>query len=635
MITLPKNLHGCTHGLWGHRPYCLCRLSLAILMVLLAVASSQAQEAHVHPRLLLGSRKWNDFSARSDKAPFSTWMKILEQEAGQTANTPDPDDITHEMAPVYAFLYHTTRDSKWAELAWEQCLQITRDTLFLSLHSFGLRRAQMLKNLAIAYDFAYPAWANDRRRSIADALYDGMIRVNASMGPMANYSIASNWMGIRYGAVILAALAWDNLDHDHSKIARSFLWDATKRLQDHLNANFHREGWNGESLGYFHYAWTCVGPALIALRNSLQTSDAFELEKFAPHLIQSMHGVAISNVAIETMEATGMKPDLSDDNLFLSSVMLYAQGCRLFPRKQVPALRWMLDYMGTELNLKRSGLALLYALLYYPVAVPPTNPEALGWHTFTDNDKGIVIHRNRFQDENDIVWVHNISQNRVRGHSGPDVNTIRLFGLDVPWIIGAGRTGEIAGQSNFFPETIRRTENASTLGKFLRADCSEWFCRTTGLGSNVNTLEHKRTCFSSFDSHFGAEAVIVVADSSENGVRWRINTPEFNILTKQKQGYTLTAPNGNTMQVRVIGSPVSDLEDGLIRYGGSTVRHNPFIKYKGVVYENSRWIDLFTGSNVLVVITLQPKGVKHPEIAWDGRSLSINDQQFELYGHDE
>ena len=146
----------------------------------------------------------------------------------------------------------------------------------------------------------------------------------------------------------------------------------------------------------------------------------------------------------------------------------------------------------------------------------------------------------------------------------------------------------------------------------------------------MNTANHKRTTYSSFDGHFGADAVIVVADSSENGARWRINTPGFNQLVKQEQGYVLTAPNGNTMRITVVGSSTRGIEDGLLRYGGSTVRHNPFIRYKGMIYEKSRWIDLLTGPNVMVVITLQTKGAKHPAVKWTGNVLYVNDQLFEL-----
>ena len=84
------------------------------------------------------------------------------------------------------------------------------------------------------------------------------------------------------------------------------------------------------------------------------------------------------------------------------------------------------------------------------------------------------------------------------------------------------------------------------------------------------------------------------------------------------------------MQVQAMGTSIKGIEDGLLRYGGSTVRHNPFIRYKGKVYEKSRWIDLLTGPQVMVVITLATEGEEHPEIKWDRGRLSINNQVFNL-----
>jgi hypothetical protein len=39
---------------------------------------------------------------------------------------------------------------------------------------------------------------------------------------------------------------------------------------------------------------------------------------------------------------------------------------------------------------------------------------------------------------------------RIRGHKGPDNLTFRIIGLNNLWVTGAGRTGQIAGQTNLF-----------------------------------------------------------------------------------------------------------------------------------------------------------------------------------------
>jgi hypothetical protein len=93
-----------------------------------------------------------------------------------------------------------------------------------------------------------------------------MYSVNATMGHSANCSIESNWMGVRYGSVILTSYIWDDVaaQKDRKNPAYALRWDASKRLQEHMERTLFSNGWNGESMSYHIYGWTFVGPALLA-----------------------------------------------------------------------------------------------------------------------------------------------------------------------------------------------------------------------------------------------------------------------------------------------------------------------------------------------------------------------------------
>ncbi|NJO02097.1 MAG: hypothetical protein HC880_10740 [Bacteroidia bacterium] len=103
-------------------------------------------------------------------------------------------------------------------------------------------------------------------------------------------------------------------------------------------------------------------------------------------------------------------------------------------------------------------------------------------------------------------------------------------------------------------------------------------------------------------------------ESSQNGRRWRIQTPEFNQFTLLPDGYLLTAPNQATMRVKVLGRPKVEVRTGLHRYGGETVRLNPGIQYNGQVYARSRWVDVLCEGNLTLLITLQRPGQSPQEV---------------------
>ncbi|NET39491.1 MAG: hypothetical protein F6K19_47265 [Cyanothece sp. SIO1E1] len=614
---------------------------LCLLLPWRALGTTDGIDAPVHPRGLLTGTELNDLRANLEQPILAKMLNLLQKnvarretetmEKGQGGSHYDRSYLTVDQAGLYLL----TQNKSWAQKAFQNTLLLLRDSIYTNPFSRGLNRATILQQIAITYDFCYAAWNDEQRDMVNEGLLAGMYSVNANMGFEANYNIESNWMGVRFGAVIMAASVWDEPELNEGRRSRALplLWDAGKRLREHIEKNIYTNGWNGESLGYHNYGWSFVGPAIIALQNGVKGNPAFDLANFVPHTLNSLRAQTIATVAIPSSAGMMTKIDLSDDNLNANLSKLLALGWRLYPPDQRGELLWMYDYFNPKERFSDSRNSLLFSLLFYPQDVwEKQAPTALQYH---DPDQGITIFRNTFQDENDIVAAYSATGKRIKGHQGPDTNAPRLLGLGVPWIIGGGRTAEVAGQSNLFPakdNTPRKGDRG--LGTLLNYGFDQdggGFA--LGRGSCLGVEDHVRFFQVSFIEETEAKATIIIADSSTNGQRFRICTPEFNQLSIKRDGYLLEAPNGSTMRVTVIdASEPLVIKEEMIRYDGSTVRLNPGITYRANSYTHSRAIDIHCDQSIKLVITLQAEGEQHPKVSWSEKEnrVKVGAAEFQL-----
>jgi hypothetical protein len=548
-------------------------------------------------------------------------FKQLEQRVTSWLTEPPDEQKSSRRAILcsqLATLYLLTEDQKWADLAAERVQAVLDDPISQDRFSRGLTRAMILQQLAITYDFCYAGWKPKTRKLVNQAIFELMDSTNSNMGWLANYSIASNWMGVRYGAVVFAASVWDDplLAEGERSRAEPLLWDALNRLRDHVEANLFENGWNGESMGYHAYNWSFVAPALIALQEGSRENPVFELTNFVPKARNTLWGIITSAVDIEGQKIRGLKADLSDDNLRAFSPDLLATGMRLAPPDQLPYLKWAFDYRFSPDDFLDDRNGLLHSLLFYPDSVEARNPEEAGWLHYHDPEQGVAIFRNRFADESDIVFTLSATSRRVRGHQGPDTHTWRLLGLGVPWVIGGGRTNATHLQTNLYPSPAQTPlTSKQELGELLAHEFTPTGGYTISAGSCLGVENHQRKAAVSYHPDHQAEAVFLMQERSDNGRRWRLQTPEFNEISILPDGYQLTAPNGSTLRVKVLaGVEEVAVETGLHRYGGETVRLNPGIRYQGEAYPNSRWIDIACEGELTLLISLQAAGKVHPEV---------------------
>jgi hypothetical protein len=465
----------------------------------------------------------------------------------------------------------------------------------------------MLFCTAMSYDFCFNAWNESQQKEVAEKLFQTMLTVNSNMGYSANYAMESNWNGVRWGSALLAALVFDDLEGKYERNpALPFIWDIQKRLQDHIARNVFPGGWSAESLSYHVYNWSFIGPALTALQNS-NDNPVFELENFMPYAVNSLHGWSTSTVSVEHPSGKGVQPDLSDDDP-QGNYMLTALGLGLYPKKQIPALKWMHDYLLDIERIDDERGYLFYSLCWYPDDIPAENPETVGWTTFVDSTYGVAVWRNRFKNENDILVAFNAPLERVNGHKGPDNLTFRIIGLGNIWTVGAGRTNEVAGQTNLFPAKPTASERVQTKNfesySFEYGKNGDVFFASAE-GSCMGVENHKRRIEVEFQE--ANSAIIKIKDTSDNGKIWRLNTPEFNEVEILENGFLLTAPNGSQMKVTATTEQITgEMTVSTVKYGGSTSRHNNGIGFGDEYFANTKTIDIHLEQEVDIVIQLNP-----------------------------
>jgi hypothetical protein len=574
-----------------------------------------------HPRGLLSKDEVVKVRMRVQNEPFKTMMQTLRETTElyeQRQNRNDSD--SSKLAMQYSSLYFLSSLPQDAERAWNYLSGILEKSEYLNNPvSRGLNRATFLRDMAMVYDFCYDAWTPERRRIVSEKLLFNIMTTSSNMGYDANYASESNWMGVRYGAVFFASMVGDDFKATVKTRSRllPFEWDSRKRLFEHINANVNSNGWNTESLSYFAYNWSFVGPALVTLFNQSGTAK-FKFENTFPKVLNALWGNSTASISIPGRGSKVTQPDFSDDDP-MGSYYLYPIGFKLYPENQKPSLLWMYNYLSGPDTWPKDGEQLFYNIIWYPENIIPENPEKSGWLTYYDPEQGVALFRNRFGDNNDILAAFTATSKRVHGHQGNDNLGFRLIGLGSIWAVGAGRTGQIAGQSTLFPfstisDTMTGTDSTGKVSEIRFEKDGSGSIKASG--SCMGVLNHRRTFIVDYSKESGAEAVFIVSDVSDNGRTWRMNSPEFNKLEILKDGFLLTSPEGAELKA-VVFSDADNLiiTSKKVHYGGNTIQQNSGIAYNGKNYSWTNAIDCNTNGKITVVFTLQPKGAAHMQVS--------------------
>ncbi|MDV7393579.1 hypothetical protein RZS08_19545, partial [Arthrospira platensis SPKY1] len=115
-------------------------------------------------------------------------------------------------------------------------------------------------------------------------------------------------------------------------------------------------------------------------------------------------------------------------------------------------------------------------------------------------------------------------------------------------------------------------------------------------------------------------AAFLIADTSVNATHWQLPTSPFNTITTAGNTFTITAPNGDTMQGTILHPANVTLSHGSRPLGGTFS-----LMFGGALHEESELnprvntVNYLTAEgaegNFLVTLTIQPAGVSHPPVS--------------------
>jgi len=598
---------------------------LILWMTIFILSFSQSE----HPRGIITAEQLQFIKLKGYTPLQNSMLRDINASRLYLQNKYDSGNISmgeiSELALYKAYLVLLDDDTFYVPQIYKHFEEFVLDSILYDASSFGLSRAHVLKKMAIIYDFTANYLTFDQKVKMSEKLLELIINVSSSMGYEGNYAIESNWMGVRYGSIVLATAVFDEFKLKNNKSrANPYLWEARRRLEEHMNVFFTPQGWCIESMSYQGYDWSYTIPAFIALQN-MYGKGFFNIPTFAPNVSESLRAMTASTVNIINENYRGIQADFADDDPMVGSTV-FPFGMAILSENQYPPLAWMHNYLYDSTLEKNSRELLIYHFLYFNETVKPVNPSVFGWNMYTDTTNGVLIYRNRFKNEQDIVAAILATQLKMQGHSGPDNLSFRIIGLGNLWVVGAGRTGFVAGQTNLFPsKPTETTKGNNALG--IMHSCvvdPNGIVYTKMSGSCMGVEKHQRSFYICYDSILtGCPATFIVNDSSNNGKIWRINTPEFNKVNILSNGFALISPEGDIMRFTVLNTKKAIIDTGMVRYGGTTEWQNHGIWFKAKNYTKNRWIDIACDKNIVVVITLAAKGKQHPSIGFKSKSREV------------
>lgn len=563
-----------------------------------------------------------------------------------------------------AILYLASGDKKDADLARDEMLHyIAQPDIWANPKHKGLRRGALARGGAISYDLCYEAWKNqtvpervvwkgksydlpkeyigmDLNTAMSKALLSNAESLLASGGagwPSGN-KFGNNWYGVRYGGAVLSLLATDEGQ------ARELLPRAMQPLQRYIETSLGTHsrptGWNPEGYGYTLYPAQFTFPAILAVRRLSNPDFVKNVPAVQENLVVIYHGLL--PLPQKNAGFLGLHPDFQDDNADWTGEGAANLAFAFAPDSVKPALKWIYNRSFGALGDKRYDSAScggLYALLFYPLDLAEKNPaevEGFG-RTLGDRKWGFVSFRKNHGNTSgqDVLTQFMVKTGLTDGgHNGPDGLGYRIWGLGVPWTTGSGSTIKPGGQCTVFAGDPDSAVFQGQVHEWLDSDL-----RDSGGGfivgrarpfSDVGTKDHTRRYLVDYDPGTGAEAVFVVADTTENGKFWRLNTPGFG----REGPYNHITTNGSTFAIT--NAFTGDRLEGTVLYPASPVfRTGDFqrgsamsapVGEKALEVTHNYWIDIShpgeSDGGFLVVLSLLRKGATAPSMSLQGTPAS-------------
>jgi len=592
-----------------------------------------------HPRLLLGKDEVASLREKVKREPFASMLARMKEEAdfGHMAKPgPLSSDYDYQiLCGRNAFLYLATGEDKYAQASRKAIEKLFTFGMWGTPNVKGLSLYTAATYVAEAYDMCYgaPSWDKDFSDRISKELLKQHDVIFTNGGREQNFSPASNWQGLRWSTAGLTLLATDE-PVDEGRLTKCN--DLVKRyLSVNLGDNPGTRGWNIEGLGYTFYPMGGgVLQYLIAARRKNPALDLTQL----PGLRMTLW--TIYAALVPTSHGL-LRPDFGDDNPSAEGEGCYGFAFAVCPPELIPGIKYWYDRTVGSKGTRtyddvHQGIAT--SILYYPENIMEKDPLSIPeWRdAFIDTaGNGMMTYRNQYKDSSDVVAQIYAKLRGDMGHNGPDALSFRIVGLDTIWATGGGRYGlKFNGQDAYWRSMntlypVDPDQPLATNGNpgrimgtpVINADGSG-HCTLSISQNNVGTKNHTRRFASSFDT--GANAAFIIGDTSQDGKFWQLVTLVTNKITTGNNTFTITSPNGDTMNGTVLYPANVAFKTGMRPRGSDAagIKDNNFIHFCS------------DNGNYLVVLTLAARGKAQPAISNTGNfangTVKVGSRSFQI-----
>jgi hypothetical protein len=482
--------------------------------------------------------------------------------------------------------------------------------------------------------FGSDSWDSALNEEASRRLRDLALLITDDGGTGQPTDLANNWHAGRGASAGLALLA---TDHAFDAIKAD---DAHQRVINYLNANQgagDSKGWNPEGFGYTAYPiGSFAGPYAVA---AARRDPVLDLRTHQGFQWMAWTGFTGATTALNVYGTGGVKTDWADDNAHVGGEGIYGLAFFLCPESIQSGLKHAYDRfmgelspLGANWDSVRHGS--FWSILFYPEDLPSQDPtEIWDWHRASDSSEGIGMFtfRNAYQDNHDMLIQFKAKlRTTSQGHDGPDGLGFRVIGLGDPFVIGGGRNGTEGkkNQSTVYPSlpgagTVNNREIGTLVGSPLIKPRGDGHAIASMALSSVGTSAHKRWFVTDFDkAATGADATIIVADTSSNGLYWQLPTFLNNAISTSGNSFTITGTNGATLRGTIIHPGANPLVtvgtrargDGYtLSNGGTLATENPTTNPR--ITQNRYLLIQGNGDgDFLIVMTLQAAD-PHPDVS--------------------
>lgn len=347
----------------------------------------------------------------------------------------------------------------WLEDDVEEAEAVVRAWAAFSVHGpkSNLGEAGWALTGASLLDVVFDLVSPEVRREAAEALWRlvSVLRVPTVGNP---HVVTNNWWAVTHGGVLCAALAAtraagpDCAGYDADAVS----W-ALGRLRPFCH-HFGPTGLYHEGLGYIRYTCIFLFPALLAARSQKIADLLLEFPNLR-HTLPSLYAATAARMYQDDSHGTEAKfgASLSWNDMGTGAgvtvvdhigLAIALEACR-------PSLKAWFDVLsGPESPLPCIGghhgcIPLAWA--FHPLELPKPKQMVLPTEVM-DSRQGLWFWRNRYQDENDVVFGMYAKATHGGGHAHRDAGSVRLEAFGTDWIAGPGQARtERKGQSIAFP----------------------------------------------------------------------------------------------------------------------------------------------------------------------------------------